>query len=857
MSCYSSYKSNFLLTGKCWLVVLIIVKSVISFTDAKAQSADTAFVTIVPDSIKKDSLIADTIGIADDFKSSVIYSAEDSIIYDLINDKVYLYGKGYMEYTDIKLNADYIELTFNSKTLYAKGLPDSSGTIIGKPVFKQGADEFHAETITYNFNTKKGKITNITTQEGESYIKGEAVKKQPDNTTFIRNGLYTTCNEEHPHYYIYSSKIKVIPDNKILTGPANLVIADIPTPLVVPFGFFPNKKGRASGILFPAYGQSERGFFLQNGGYYFGINDHFDASLTGEIFSLGSWKVNAQSGYSWRYRFNGNLILNYSKSISSERELPDYSVDKDFFIIWSHNQDPKARPNSSFSANVNAGSSSYYQNNLATVNNFLTNTFNSSVAYSKMWPGKPYSLAISLKHSQNTQTKAVSLNLPSAVFNVSRIYPFKRQVLKGESRWFEKIGISYSTNLENTINTYDTLLFKRGWEEDFRYGIQHSIPVNTTLTILKYFNLTPGINYNEKWYMKTKRVVYDSENDSLITTQENGFRAARDLSLGASLNTTVYGLAQFKRGKIGAIRHVIRPSLSYAYKPNLVNENQGVYRYYPSATGDPVRYSIFEGTVFGGPTDSRSSLLNMSIDNNLEMKIRQVTDTAVNMIKVKLLESMAFGASYNLLADSFQLSNIGMSARTVLFNRVNLDYSASFDPYKRDEANNRINTLYMSEGKKLASFISSNLAASFNLTHKNKEFKNENASQEELKEINSRPDEYIDYSVPFNLAVGYNAFIRSKEIVAEGEKRVTQTVRFNGDLSITPNWKVTFNTGYDLTGKQWSTTYLGFYRDLHCWELRFNWIPFGIQQRYDFQINVKSSILQDLKLTRKSRSSFN
>ena len=326
--------------------------------------------------------------------------------------------------------------------------------------------------------------------------------------------------------------------------------------------------------------------------------------------------------------------------------------------------------------------------------------------------------------------------------------------------------------------------------------------------------------------------------------------------MGASLNTRVYGLVQFNKGKIAAIRHVFTPAVSYAFKPNLVNEKQAVFRYYPSATGDPIRYSIFEGTVFGGPNDGKSSTLNFNVDNNLEMKWRQRTDSAVNLKKIKLIESLASGISYNLLADSFQLSNIGLSIRTILFNRLNIDYSASFDPYAIDDQNKRINQTEMDANQRLARFVNGNLSLSFNLLNKKKEYKSSQGSDAELSEINSHSDEYLDFNIPFTLAVGYNVNIKAKEVVLAGENRITQSIRFNGDISLTTNWKATFNSGYDFTGKQWSTTYLGFFRDLHCWEMRFNWIPFGIQERYDFQINVKSSVLQDLKLTKRSRTSI-
>ncbi len=843
----------FLLTGRCWLIVWGLLFFNLLCFDLLAQTEQTAADSLAS---SPDSLTVDSLQLGDDLKSKVKYDAQDSIIYDLANSKVYLFGSAKVDYEDIHLDANYIEINFDDKTLLAHGLTDSTGEIAGKPVFKQGTETFNAEQLKYNFNTKKGKIAAIRTKEGESYISGETVKKQADNTTFIKNGHYTTCDKDHPDYYIFSNKIKVIPGNKIFTGPANMVIADVPMPLVLPFGFFPNKKDRSSGILFPAYGQSDRGFFLQNGGYYFGINDHFDAALVGDIYTLGSWRVNAQSNYAWRYRFNGVTSFNYSVTVNSEPELPDYYKQKDFFVRWTHSQDPKAHPNQNLSASVNLGSSSFYKNNLSNVNNFLTNTFQSSVAYSKSWVGTPFNFSGSLSHSQNTQTGAIGLSLPTANFNVNRIMPFKRKISKGDIRWYEKIGLGYSANFLNTINTYDTLIFKKGWEDDFRYGLQHSIPLSTSFVFLKYFTISPSVNYIEKWYLETTRKVYYPENDSLFTTTAQGFQAARDISMGASLNTRIYGMVQFKKGKIAAIRHVLTPAVSYGFKPNLVNENQGVYHYYPSSTGEAIRYSIFEGTVFGGPNDGKSSSLNFNLDNNLEMKVRQKTDSTVNFKKIKLLESLATGVSYNLLADSFPLSNIGLSARTVILNKVNIDYSAAFDPYAINANNQRINESELSANNRLARFLYGNLAIGFNLINKKKEYQSDKGNEASLAAINRNPDEYVDFNVPFNLTVGYNASFKSKETLTAGDVAVTHSIRFNGDILLTPNWKATYNSGYDFTSKQWSTTYLGFIRDLHCWEMRFNWVPFGVQERYDFQINVKSSILQDLKLSKRSRNTI-
>ncbi len=849
------YLSVNLSTANCWLIVCTFL--VLCAFSSKGQvqdsvlKADSSIMVGSLNASLNDSLVVDSLKMSSELKSKVKYGATDSIRYDLEAGKVYMYGKAHIVYEDINLDAAYIELNFSDHNLMATGLPDSTGVISGLPVFKQGNDVFNSEAIKYNFDTKRGRISEISTKDGDSYIHGSTVKKEADNTTFIRNGYYTTCELPHPHYFIASKKIKVIPNNKVVTGPAELVISDVPTPFAIPFGFFPNKKGRSSGILFPAYGESAQlGFFLTNGGYYFGLNDHFDLALTGDSYSRGSWRANANSNYSNRYHYSGNFSMNYSLTKTSQKELPDYAVEKGFFVRWNHMQDPKARPNSTFSANVNAGSSTFYRNNLSSSNNYLTNTFTSSVAFSKSWPGKPYSFSAGLSHSQNTTTRDISVSFPSANFGVSRQTPFKRKTALGAAKWYEKIGVSYTTNLQNSISTKDTLLFRKESLNQLRYGIQHSIPISTSFSAFKYFTISPSINYSEKWYLKTIAKKYNADTKSVEVDTVTGFKAAREFSFNANMNTRIFGMVQFKKGKIAAIRHVMTPNFGFSWRPDFSDPTYGVYKSVQvDSTGRTNKYSVFEGALFGGPSSGKSSLMTFSLDNNLEMKVRHVSDTADIEKKVKLLESLSAAMNYNFAADSLNLSTISLSGRTTVFERVSLSFSSNFDPYMVNENGIRYNKFEINETGKLAHINNANLSANFSIFNGKKSYESNKGSKEEVENINKNKGDYIDYSVPYNLSVGYSFYYQNSFTSAD---QTTQTLNFNGDLQVTKNWKVNFNSGYDFEQKDLSYTSLGIFRDLHCWEMRLNWVPFGFQQNYFFQINVKSSVLQDLKLTKKN-----
>lgn len=853
-------------TLRCWLTVCLSIfflqGSVVFAQEFSVERLDSSMVNAgqndslanVNDSLgnSMDSLsLPDSLRLAEDFKSKVEYHAKDSVVYDLRGGMVYLFGNAWIVYEDIRLEADYIDISFDSKVLTAHGLPDSTGRIAGKPLFKQGADEFRAEHLRYNFNTKRGKITDITTKDGDSYIHGATVKKEPDNTTFIRNGYYTTCEDPHPHYYLKSAKIKVIPNNKVVTSSADMYIMDVPTPVAIPFGFFPNRKGRSSGILFPQYGESQQlGFFLRNGGYYLGLNDHFDLALTGDIYSRGSWRANAYSNYAWRYKASGNVSVNYSNTRISRPEFPDYRLEEAFFLRWSHIQDPKLNPGTSFTANVNAGSSTFYQFNLSNSNNFLTNTFQSSIAWARNWTGKPFNLAVSLAHSQNTQTRDINLSLPSATFNVARQTPFRRKSAMGSQKWYEKIGVGLTTSFLNSISTKDTLLFTRQSLEEFRYGMQHSVPVNTSFTVAKYFTVSPGISYTERWYLRSIRKSWDPELQQVQTDTVDGFKAARDFAFSTSMNTRLYGIVQFRKGAIAAIRHVMTPTVGFSWRPDFSDPGFGNYKSVQAdSTGRTSLYSIYEGTVFGGPGAGKSTLLNFSLDNNFEMKVRQKTDTALVEKKVKLLESLSLNTSYNFAADSLRLAPVNMAGRATILDKVSLFLAAGFDPYAVTDEGVRINTFELNKSGKLARFTSGNFSVNFNILKRKKELKSEKLSEDELSEVRRESERYVDFNVPFTLNVGYNFFYVNNVLVPD---QITQTLNFNGDIQLTPAWKFTYNSGYDFEQKDISYTSLGIYRDLHCWEMSLNWVPFGFQQNFFFQINVKSSMLQDLKLTRKN-----
>lgn len=812
--------------------------------------------------------------------TQVKYKSFEKIHYDIRNKKVFLYKNAEIEYGKISLKADYIEINFVKNQVFAKGMADSTGKIAGEPVFNENGQEFKSEQITYNFDTKKGLIRNVFTKEGEGHMYGEKIKKMSDNRINISKGWYTTCDHKVPHFEFRYSKAQIIPDKKIVSGPAYMVIEGVPVPLALPFGIFPHNSGRRSGILVPAFGETtNRGFYLERGGYYFSINDYLDFTVTGDIFSNGSWAVRPTLRYTKKYKYNGNFDLSYGKNIVGDRDDPNNQVKKDFSVRWSHQQDAKARPNSRFSANVNIVSNSFNQYNLSSNDAYLSNTFQSSVSYQTNFNNNLF-LSLNATHQQNTIDRTMNITLPSLTFNTKQFYPLRRKNPTGKERWYENINVKYSTIAENRISTYDSLFFTPGWTEDFRYGMKHTIPVSSSIKVLKYFTLTNSLNLTEKWYPSTTTKYWS--NDTIFTATDTivgyvvtdtvqGFAAAHEFSYSASLNTRLYGMYQFSNLPVKAIRHVVTPSISFSYHPDFGSDFWGYYdEYQYNDAGDMKRYSIFEGSLYGGPSDGKSGRVSFSLANNLEMKVRSKSDTITGTKKVVLIDNFNLGTSYDLAKDSLNWSPLSMSGRTTLFKKLNITYSSSWDPYAVDSAGKTINKFEWNVNKKMFRMTSTSWNFSMNYRISSTDFKkNKNTaadkktdpdflqkySEQERNDVLQNPNQYVDWNNPWSLSLSYSLVFSNNpryiNFLPENNRNRVQTIGINGDINITPKWKVLFRTGYDFENKKISFTSIDVYRDLHCWEMRFNWVPIGFRKSWSFTINVKSSILKDLKYDRK------
>lgn len=796
------------------------------------------------------AVVIDTIKPApkkDALDSEVAYSAKDSIRFDVKTKMVYLFGEAEINYEQIVLKAEYIEVNQETKEVFARGVVDSTGKLIGKPIFSEGKEEFEAQTMRYNFDTKKGRITEVITSEGDGHLHGEVVKKSPEDFYYIKQGGYTTCDQDVPHFIIAAKKLKVIPNDKIVSGPAYLSIEGVPTPLVLPFGFFPNKSGRKSGLLLPEYGESPtQGFFLRNGGYYFALGETIDLAVRGDVYTGGSYGVRLNSAYKRRYKYNGNIELSHNSLRNSDPEFPDYSVQNNFFVKWRHTQDPKARPSTSFSANVNAGTSTAFNNSLTTnTGDFLRNTFTSSIAFQKTWPGKPFSFNANLSHNQNTLTKQVNVTLPQIAFSVNRIYPFRRKEAVGKQRWYEKIGMSYQLRAENRISALDSTFFTQQTLRSMQNGISHSIPIQTSFKAFKYFTISPSANYNERWFFQKVNRTWDNELQEDVTDTLTGFFSNRDFNAGINMNTTIYGLLPFKKGAIAGIRHVMNPRIGFTWRPKMGSDET----VYAGPNAASVTYSPDQLSFYGRPPTVNSGNITFGINNNLEVKIRTPKDTINETKKIKILEAFSISGSYNIFADSLNLSDIVFAGRTRILERFNINFSWNMTPYVTDSVGRRYNRFRINESKELLHLTRASVAVSFNLNGKSKsQPKTSNrATEEELAMIQANPQAFIDFDVPWNAFVSYNLSYNDFATT----NKVTQTLQFSGDLSITKKWKVGFSSGYDFVNKDLTQTNVSIYRDLHCWEFKFNWVPFGTLQSWSLDLNVKSPVLQDLKLTRR------
>lgn len=837
----------------------------ISDSNTKETIVISDTTTIAADTVQQDSVQPKPM-----FNDIVSYSADDSIKFSVLSKEMFLYKNGFVKYMSTELKADSIAMNMSTNIAYASGVKDTAGVIVGKPKFKDGSQEFESLDLKYNFKTGKGFVKEIITQQGEGYIQGKLTKKMSDSIYCVKDGWYTTCDHhDHPHFYIRMSKAKMIRDKKVVSGFANLYIEDVPLPLAIPFGFFPITKKGTSGVIMPTYGEERmRGFNLRDGGYYWFINDYVDLSVTGTIYTNGSWGLNMGSNYRKRYKFTGNFNFSMSRNHTSEKGTPDYTQSKDWSLRWTHSQDAKANPYTTFSASVDMSSASDNYYNSTSINDIANQRKQSSISWSKKWPDRPFNITASFTHNQNSRDTSISLSFPNLVFRVSQIYPFRRKERVGKLRWYENIGFTYNAEVKNTITTKESQLgesFKH-MARDWQNGFQHSIPLSTSFNLLKDLSLSPSINYKGVAYLSSIRKgnwVTDSTmpNYGYIPTDTiYGLHYAHNYTTSLSLayNPTVYGMYQFKPdSKVFAIRHVIRPSASISYAPNLGIDPKNYWKTYLDRNGVEQKYSIFEGKLYGTPTGSersqQSGSLNLSIDNNVEMKVRNDQDTTgkEEYKKIKLLESFRIASSYNFFADSMRWSTISLSARTKVFNnKVNINLSGTLDPYAINANAVRINKYNGGIGRLTRVSASSGI-----------QFSSDNGKKKEEKNdiLNGHYDEYMDFEVPWSISLDYT-FSYSKTYsrnTAEGATRplskntISQMVRVNGDFSLTPKWKFGYSTGYDFQQKEVTATSFNISRDLHCWEMTFSCIPFGTHQSYNFQINVRSSMLRDLKLTKK------
>jgi len=832
-----------------------------------------------------------------DIDAEVNYTAVDSLVFSLDGGTVELYGTANITYEDIILEANYIRYEMDKNLVIAEGLPDSSGNMVGNPKFTDANNAFESKLLRYNFKTQKGYIEEVITEQEGGYLHAQQTKKQTNGHIHLKDGKYTTCDAEHPHFYIAITKGISMPGDKIVSGPAYIVLADVPLPLGIPFGFFPNSKTKTSGILIPKYGEeNRRGFYLREGGYYFAMNDYMDLRVTGDIYTNGTWGLRMGSNYRINYKFSGNVNVKYFKNVTGYKNIEGlYSVSKDYSIGWSHSQDSRANPNSSFRASVNLSSSAYDKNHTRNINSVMTNTKQSSISYTKAWPNSPFNLSASLNHSQNSNTKGVNLTMPKISLNMSRINPFKRKSGTGPKRWYEDIQLSYTSILENRINTVDSLLFTSEVFNDMKNGYKHSIPLSLSIKpfrktpMLQSFAITPSMNYNGMVYSKQmykyiSGYVIDNEGnmtDQAIVTDSiiNKFSYAQSIfpSISSGVSPKIYGMYQFTGdGRLEAIRHVMTPSASFSFVPDMTAIQADYYRaVVDMETMDTLEtYSIYEGQLYGTPTFNGSSgSISLSLRNNLEAKMRSKVDTIEELEKVKILDNLNFSTSLNLfhpdtLTPAWRPINFNGNTR-IFNNKLNLSFRGVLDPFGYDDVRSRTRETYYSQTGKLARLTNASISAGFSLKSKQQGSSGrgnepgggmdresqlnspemENVDPLETYDPNKEDyyGDYVDFDIPWTMRVDYSfSYSKPKDAV-----RLVQTLRASGDFSLSPNWKIGFNTGYDLDRKQFTTTNLSIYRDLHCWEMRISVVPFGSYKSYNFQINAKSSILSDLKYNKR------
>ena len=820
-------------------------------------------------------------------------TAKDSIVEDFSGGKrmIYYYGDVSVTYGNMKLTADYMEYDLNTATLYARGTKDTTGVIKGQPVMEQGGKSYTMEEVRYNFETSKARIFNMVTQEEEGILHGKNIKMMPDHSINITKGKYTVCDCEHPHYYMSLSAAKVItrPKQKTVFGPAWAVVEDVPLlPLVLPFGFIPNRPDRATGILFPTFGEeASRGFYVRDAGLYFVIGNYFDIALTGDIYTLGSWAVDVNSRYKVNYKCNGNFSLTYSNDQTGERGSSDFFQTKNFGVRWSHSQDAKARPGTSFTASVNFSSPSNSRYNSTSVTEALQNQISSSISYSKNWNGK-LNLSINALHNQNSKDSSYSFTLPNLTFSVSRFYPFKRKNRVGKEKFYEKFSLGYNTSFQNRIQFKASEFNKPGFWDKFQNGMAHNFQIGLpNFTALKYINITPSVSYGMNWFFRTTEKVYNPETGKVEDVKGKAFGAfgaTHNYSGSISMSTRLYGLFIFgKHRKVQAIRHVVSPSISASFSPDKAKYFNG-YRTltYTDRNGEvkTQEYNIYAGQLNSVPGKGQTASLSFSLGNNFEAKVRDLKDTTgTGSKKIKLIDQLNFSTGYNFLAEEFKMNNIGVTMSTSIFGKLGISANANFDPYailvdKDHVSGQRINKFAISEGQGLARLTNTSVSLSYSLSGEGKINGNDGTKQaggnpaDHYTRIYYHPvtGEYIpggwlyymNPNVPWSVNMNYSFSYRrgyqySNEKVIN-QNNYTQTLGLSGNVKLTPRLSMQLSTNFDLMALKMSTTQLSATYDLHCFNINVSWIPTGQWESWSFRIQANAAALADLLKFKKSSS---
>ena len=857
----------------------------------------------VGDTLLADSVRQDTTAVAAPKKQAldapVAYYASDSIVFTQ-GGFAHLYGDGKVSYPGADLEAAIISMDMDNSTVFARGVTDSLDAVKGRPVFKDGDTSYETDTIRYNFKSKKGIISNVVSQQGEGYVTGNNAKKGAGDELYMKSGRYTTCDHhDHPHFYMQMTYAKVRPKKNVVTGPAYLVVEDVPLPLAVPFFFFPFSSSYQSGFLMPTYmDDSSRGFGLTDGGYYFAISDQMDLKLRADIFTKGSWALNAETNYVKRYKYSGLLQASYQVTKTGDKGLPDYSVAKDFKIVWSHRQDPKASPNSTFSASVNFATSSYERTNIGNMYNsqaMSQNTKTSSVSYSRNFPDQHLSISATTNIAQTMRDSSVAVTLPDLNISLSTIFPFKRKHPVGNERWYEKISVRYTGRMKNSITTKDNKLFKSNLVRDWENGMQHDIPISATFTLFKYFNLTPSVNYTERWYTRKVKQDWDVQHQEVVRDTTYGFHRVYNYSASLGLNTKIYGMYKpvFLPKKAIQIRHVITPSVSISAAPDFTSSHYGYYDSYikegKDGVRDTVNYSYYAGQVFSPPSGGKQGNIQFSISNNLEMKYKDKNDS---IRKVSLIDELGASISYNMAAQVRPWSDLQLNLRLKLSKNYTFSMASTFATYayefnERGEVvvGNRTEWSYGRFGR--WSGYGSSFSYTFNNDtwkkwkekfqgKKNKEEDNKEEQADSEDETNPDgtkkkkvekaavdSDGYQVFKMPWSLNLNYSFSVsedRSKPINRKTMRypyRYTQNLSASGNIKISNKWAISFNSGYDFEAKKIVQTSFNITRDLHCFSMSASLSPFGQWKYYNFTIRANASILQDLKWEQRSQTQSN